>query len=125
MGTGVRRTTPAAVLVAALAVVLVAMPHQAGSHADLTQAGVRGDAATSMVDAVAVPSDDMPMPLAVPLALGCAVMLVALLAVRALGARRQRPPRSLARVSLSPAGTRPAGRGPPRPVLAELCVLRT
>lgn len=70
---------------------------------------------------------DPTTPIHAPIAISCLVVLLGAVAYLALRLRRAGRPADLRIGSPLPAraATRPAGRGPPRLLLAQICVLRT
>ena len=119
---GVRTAAPVAVVFAILA--LLAMPHQPGTHSPALPTALAGHGA-AMADAAGDRLGDVPADPVLALALGCAVLLIGLLIVRPGGVRRLVVPPPVPRARVAPARARPAGRGPPRALLAQICVLRT
>lgn len=138
-----RMTAPLVGLLALLALLL--MPHQAGTHSERPSAGhgvpgaaadvVRAVVDATVPEAMAVIAAAVADPAGSPagpvgdqgplLAVGCAVMMLALVllsrptAGRTVAGPRDLPVRRRARAP------RAAGTGPPRDLLTEICVSRT
>lgn len=138
-----RLRVPARVAVLLGVALLLLMPHTGGQHppaaagaahvaagpgtGDGPVAGmagqVMGDLAVSVAPAAA--GDDGPSPSLLALGLGCAVVLLAVAAVRRRSGLLLAEPRPPAARPPAALRSSQAGRGPPRALLAEICVLRT